>query len=364
MRNTARRADEPARKSLNTESRQGLLRPFRFLPVCACLTAAAISSCTLAPAVDGFPVELPTAIRNDTRIAVVGDLQMTPWLVRTLRRSEFNEAEQAMLVEDLQERAGELDALIIVGDLVFTPRARRQWARFDRLIGPMAGRLPVLPAMGNHDYNCVFVELCSQRRIPGNVKIRFPWLEPGAAYIVAYGDLGLVFLDSETALPEQGEWLRNMLPEIERRFEAVLIFTHRPPFTDSSIGSLAPGHTELQQYIVSALADSPVVPVFISGHVHGYEHLRVDGVHYVVSGGGGGPRRFLLPNRRRDVYSGRDCRRDEAGGALRPFNYLLIERRTERLNITVRGFCRGDAGIRVVESFDIPLPVWAGTDSD
>ena len=89
---------------------------------------------------------------------------------------------------------------------------------------------------------------------------------------------------------------------------------------------------------------------------HGYEHLVVDGIHYVITAGGGGPRVMLAPERPNDVYLGPECERNELGQIRRPFNYLLIERRDSAIAVTVRGLCTAAAGAAVVESFEISVP--------
>lgn len=315
--------------------------------------AVTVSACSTLPPAAGLPAALPFSIDAGASVAVVGDLQMTPWIVRALRRSEYNRAAQGELIEDLRSHSSGFGALIVVGDLVFTPRSRRQWRHFDRLIGPIAESLPVLPAMGNHDYNCFLVQICSQRSIPKNVVARFPWLRPGQPYWLSYGDVALLFVDSETDLPEQEAWLRSRLPEFQQRYKGLLVFSHRPPFTDSSIARLALGHQGLKRHVVEPLIASGIPFAFISGHVHGYEHLDIDGAHFIVSGGGGGPRRRLLPQRRYDVYAGRDCARDDVGAVIRPFNYLVIDRQGAGVAVSVRGFCKGDAAIEVLESFVI-----------
>jgi hypothetical protein len=213
--------------------------------------------------------------------------------------------------------------------------------------------MPVLPAIGNHDYHCALVRSCRQDEIPRLFLERFPWFAPGKPYVVAYGDIALVFLDSETAIAAQGDWLRAWLRASEQEFEWALVLLHRPPYTDSLLPGVAPDPV-LQEQIVAALAGTSLVPVVISGHAHGYEHLVVDGIHFVVTAGGGGPRGPLAADRPNDVYGGRDCERDARARVLRPFNYLMVRPAADRLTVSVRGFCKADATVDVLESFEIP----------
>jgi hypothetical protein len=327
--------------------------------VCAVVATALallLAGCATHPPSAPFPVSLPAAVPEPSKpIAVIGDLQNTSPFVRTVMRRESNDAEQAFLLADLQRRAGSIGALLITGDLVFTARSASDWRRFDRLVAPIARRVPILPAIGNHDYHCFFVQKCLHGQVPRNFRARFPWFAPGQPYVVNYGDIALVFLDSEVDLDSQGRWLCERLVEWEPTYRAALIFLHRPPFTSSAIRGAAPDEN-VRAHIIPRLAASRLVSAVFSGHVHGYEHIAIDGRHYVTTAGGGGPRGLLEAERPGDVYGGRDCRREADGRVLRPFNYVLVQARTAQIDVTVHGFCRGDAAIEVLESFSIPLP--------
>jgi hypothetical protein len=318
--------------------------------------AALLGGCATRPPSDPFPVSLFAALPEPGKpIAVIGDLQNTSAFVRTVMRRESNEAEQEFLLADLQRRGASIGALLITGDLVFTARSVSDWRRFDRLVAPIARNVPVLPAIGNHDYHCFFVQKCLHRKVPRNFRRRFPWFAPGQPYAVDYGDIVLIFLDSEIDLDSQGRWLAERLVEWEPTHRAALIFLHRPPFTNSAVRGAVPEET-VQAHIVARLTASRIVTAVFAGHVHGYEHIVVDGIHYVTTAGGGGPRGLLQAARPGDVYSGRDCRREADGRVLRPFNYVLVEPRPVEIGVTVHGFCRGDAAVEVLESFSIPLP--------
>lgn len=317
------------------------------------LAAVAAGCATVESPTPGFQVSRPIALTEQKSIAIIGDLQMTPWFVRATMRRESNGGSQQRLLEDLRAHVDELAALVILGDLVFTAKSARDWRHFDTLVTPIARRVPVLPAIGNHDYYCMLVRNCRQNEIPQHFLDRFPWFAPGQPYVVPYGEVALVFIDSETAIEAQGAWLREWARAHAHEHTWVLVLMHRPPHTDSLLPGVAPD-VELQRHIVGALDGSPLVPVFIAGHAHGYEHLVVDGVRFIISAGGGGPRGELRPDRPTDVYAGPDCARDRRGRVLRPFNYLLLRPRADALEVTVRGFCRRDAAIDVIESFEIP----------
>jgi len=315
-----------------------------------------LGGCALLAPEPAFRAGMPEAALDGTAtLAVIGDLQLTPAWVRRFRGREDNVEEQRILVADLAERSDRLAGLVLVGDLVFSPRSAREWRRFDGLVAPLAAATPVLPVMGNHDYHCWFIYLCTQRVIPREVRERFPWLAPGKAYAEAFGDVALFFLDSEKALDEQARWLADELAEARESFSAAIVFFHRPPFSNS-IDLGAEGYVPAVDYIVPVVAAAPLPAIIVNGHIHGYEHLYLDGVHYVTTAGGGGPRGLLGPDRPGDVYAGRDCRAEPSGAVLRPLNYLLISRDAAGLELEVRGRCRGDPDVSVLESVRVALP--------
>jgi hypothetical protein len=214
--------------------------------------------------------------------------------------------------------------------------------------------MPILPAIGNHDYPCYLVQFCRPTVMAKGMAKRFPWISPGQPYAVDGGPVRLLFLDSESRIQEQGEWLRAELEAAAGRYAAALVFFHRPAWSNS-IDRGAKGHPPIQQFVAPALRDAALPVAVFSGHIHGYEHIVRDGVPYITTAGGGGPRGPLADERPGDVYRGPDCPQPKGKPPLRPFNYLLLRTEPERLVIEVRGFCRGDAEVRELDRVDIPL---------
>lgn len=317
------------------------------------LAILALAGCAHEPA---FRAELPTSFDSEGKtIAVIGDLQQTNALVRFVRRRENNRVEQRQLVNELATRVDELSALVIVGDLVYTARSARHWRNFDELVQPFAGSMPILPAIGNHDYPCVFIQLCVVTRVSEGMLERFPWLGPAQPYAVESGGLLLLFLDSESELERQGSWLADRLAQAPGTHRAVLVFFHRPAFTNSIDYGALPD-LEVQRHIVPRLEQAELPVVAFSGHVHGFEYIVREGVHYVTTAGGGGPRGPIADERPFDRYRGPDCPQPDSDVVLRPFNYVLLREDNAQLTIDVRGFCRGDDGVRDLNRIAVPLP--------
>jgi hypothetical protein len=316
------------------------------------LAALLVAGCAHEPA---FRAELPATVDARTgAIAIIGDLQQTPGFVRFVRRREETSRQQLELIDDLKSRIDDLAALVIVGDLVYSARSDRDWRHFDSIVAPLADAVPVLPAIGNHDYPCVMVQICRKSNISRGMLQRFPWLGPGRPYAVDGGDLKLLFLDSETGLEAQGAWLAAELEAAESRYAAALVFFHRPPFTNSIDWGSDP-NPGLIDNIVPPLEQAGLPVVVFNGHMHGFEYLVRDGVHYVTTAGGGGPRGAMAEQRPFDRYRGPDCPQAGSGKVLRPFNYVLLSRTPDGLAIEVRGFCGGGDAIAWLDAIEIVL---------
>ena len=302
-----------------------------------------------------FIAQVPTTIDSaGGTLAIIGDLQQTPGFIRFVRRRENTADEQQQLFQDLQARSAELSSLIIVGDLVYTARSKRDWRHFDTLVAPFAAQMPILPAIGNHDYPCYLVQWCRYGVMADGMSERFPWLVPGQAYAVDAGPLRLLFLDSESQIAEQSQWLRTEIARAALTYSAALVFVHRPVWSNS-IDRGAVGNAELQAHVAPILRGAALPVVVFSGHIHGYEHIVRDGVPYITTAGGGGPRGPLAQERPGDVYRGPDCPQPDDEPPLRPFNYILLETTPERLLLEVRGLCRDDAEVRTLDRIEIAL---------
>ena len=194
-----------------------------------------------------------------------------------------------------------------VGDLVCQGGDALEWIpHFFRPAGALISRVPVFPCVGNHETNddppaCNFVELFN---LPENAykaedEERYYWFN--------YGDCYFVVLD--TNLPfglgsDQYDWLiggkgngcLTWSEFLNARWLFVLL--HCPPYTDSTDGhkwgdedDVVPVRTILAPIFESSTSPRPhrKADVVFSGHNHFYERSKYNGVHYIVTGGGGAP---------------------------------------------------------------------------
>lgn len=179
-------------------------------------------------------------------------------------------------------RMAEEEAAFVVhtGDLVEFP-VQGEWDSFFLSGKKLFLRMPFYPVLGNHErnhqsYYDLFV-------LPeGGGRENAQW------WAIFWGDVLLVGLDSNTpylkltGLKEQTAWLEGVLSQ-EARYK--FVFLHHPLWSSDvnysgDEGLAALWHPLFLEYGVTAV---------FAGHAHSYEHIVRDGVHYIVTGGGGAP---------------------------------------------------------------------------
>ncbi len=102
-------------------------------------------------------------------------------------------------------------------------------------------------------------------------------------YAFARGPLRVIVLDgNDPSDPAQTSFLRRQLRDAPQPVRIVAV--HQPVYTS---GLHAPSQTE--QRLWAPLFRRGRVALVLQGHNHMYERLRVDGVTYVTTGGGGAP---------------------------------------------------------------------------
>lgn len=287
-------------------------------------------------------------------IAVLGDTQPTLAVERWLLRREQNDAERPRLIADLL--AWKPALLVHLGDMVADGARRSDWSDFDQLVAPIrAAGVPILPALGNHDYAggvARFVP-AGRRAALRHLHARFPWLSARRWYDRQQGPLRLVWLDTNSRrMPaadwaEQVRWFESKLAEAEAdgRSRGILVFAHHPPFTNSRATSDA---LDVRRAFVGPFCRSAKGLLFLSGHTHAYERFHESGKTFVVAGGGGGPRvRLLRGNSRRHLD------RIDAPSP-RPFHYLLVRAAADGVDVIARGMDKGAATTAELDRFFIP----------
>ena len=168
------------------------------------------------------------------------------------------------------------DAVFTTGDLV-QDNDPRHWAAFRAAARDLMASAPYYPALGNHDVWGIF-----------NITDALPLLPGSRYYEVRIGPAVVVVLDSTQSLSagsNQGRWLRERLTLASALEDAWIITVHHHPVY--STGPHGPEPSMVRD--LKGLYEEFGVDLVLQGHDHIYERATLDGVTYVVTGGGGAP---------------------------------------------------------------------------
>jgi Icc-related predicted phosphoesterase len=317
----------------------------RRIAVVATLLLAGCSGA--APAADAPVYAEPPDPAAGGLLVIVGDQQRTDDSDGPLG-TEHNDAERVRVAKEMAALAPDL--LVVAGDLVYTGDRASDWARYDAFMEPVrSAGIPVLPALGNHDYDG------DDEDALAHLSARFPQIGRSRWYRRRFGNLGLVWLDSNRKVfsdeewAAQAAWFRDALDALEAddAVRSVIVFLHHPARTNSTRSSDSPPVNEA--FVPPFLAARKTVAM-VAGHVHAYEHFAEDGKHFVTSGGGGAPRPLLLEGaerRHEDLFT---------GAFPRPFHFLCVTSDDDALTVVVRALGDAETGTAEIDRFSVPHP--------
>jgi len=179
-----------------------------------------------------------------------------------------------------QMEASQFDMVLMAGDIGYPSGRLRD---YEDNVFPAYARLmasaPFVAASGNHDY--MTADGAPFRQVfalpeNGGREGRERW------YSLDWGLLHLVVLDSEKLGKPQEDWLEADLQASAGARWTIALF-HRAPFSSGELGGDGGARTSLVPILTRHH-----VPLVITGHEHDYERRDpVDGVLYIVTGGGG-----------------------------------------------------------------------------
>lgn len=168
--------------------------------------------------------------------------------------------------------------MLNVGDLTYSG-ATSEFQTFFNVERDLAKRITLFPSLGNHDISNM-TNWDTLFALPGNER----W------YSFRYGNSAFLCLDNyspDTLGTPQYNWFVSELlaDSADPSVRHIFVFFHEPPYTTNT------GHTSnlrIRQYICP-LMERFHVRIAFQGHVHCYEHSLANGVHYLITGGGGAP---------------------------------------------------------------------------
>jgi predicted phosphodiesterase len=173
--------------------------------------------------------------------------------------------------------AMEPDFVLHTGDLVYLGSEFPYWDAFFEIERELMSRIPLFPALGNHEVN--HQHYFDLFYLPGNE--RWYAFDYGNARFICLQVDGIVDFSSGS---EQYDWLERELAANTQPW--FFVYFHIPPYTSSL------EDPDIEQDVRQALAplfEQYGVDVVFTGHHHNYERNEVNGVTYIVTGGGGAP---------------------------------------------------------------------------
>lgn len=172
-----------------------------------------------------------------------------------------------VLTDELQDiNASSASLAIFDGDLV-DKGTEQEYQQGAQILQSSA--IPVLPVVGNHEYK--------------NIAPYSQYLQRPNDFSVDFGGWRFVSLDDGQAqvTSDQITWLDQQLATSS----PVVIFAHEPPVYGTWQHGFSTGAGDFEQ----ELSSHPNVKAAIFGHIHFYDHTVVNGIPWIVTGGGGAP---------------------------------------------------------------------------
>jgi len=160
-----------------------------------------------------------------------------------------------------------MDFILLAGDLVDRGNERTNWDHFFLRAAPVFDRVPLMPAVGNHEYLDQGPKLFSAFfRLPANGPAD---VAPGLVYHFEYGSAFFAILDgtaavtSPTQAQKQAEWLDQALSETRAEWKFVVV--HH---------AIYPSHPKRDNPLIREhwvpIIDKHHVDMVLQGHDHAY----------------------------------------------------------------------------------------------
>ncbi len=214
---------------------------------------------------DDAPIREPAGFRTAPRagsgakvsFAAIGD-------------SGSGNADQMAILDQLNTVP--LRFMIHTGDIAYESGTMNEFEdNYFTVYADLLKSFAMYPAIGNHDEGSIYRQVFD-----------LPYAARGHNwYSFDQGDVHFVALDTNEMSAEQAAWLEEDLSA--NQLPWVIAYGHHPPYSSGEHGS----SMEFRQ-VFGGILEKHGVDLVLSGHDHDYERIAPqNGVHYVVTGGGG-----------------------------------------------------------------------------
>lgn len=171
------------------------------------------------------------------------------------------------------------DLLLVTGDLVADGNVKDQWQTFFAIEDDLVRHTVLCPVFGNHEQGEFFDPSRYNKYFDSGDNNKF-W------YAFAYGNALFLIINTETILDgDQGAFITDQLSQAQADpdIDFIFAFLHKPGVTTCT--SHKPEYAVLHSLMDKLEAYN--ADVLFAGHNHYYDHGIVNGVHHIVTGGGG-----------------------------------------------------------------------------
>ena len=212
--------------------------------------------------------------------------------------------------------------------------------------------LRVFPTLGNHEFRGA-----DPQTDLDNWWNAFPELRNRRWYSAQLGSrMYLLALDTDASLDpgsDQARWIEKQVDALPDSVDFVIVSLHHPPVADIQQHievdhNPRPNEIALREYLSKVAPKTHARFLVSAGHIHNYERAEVDGVIYLVSGGGGAPP-YFVERTSQDLYQ----------SVLFPnYHYVKLTLETDRLHAEMYRVADPEAKILAVEikdSFDLTM---------
>lgn len=233
--------------------------------LCLATSFWGLQSCTASnPNLETANSEKFTNVQSsgDLRFAVIGD-------------SGSGTEQQKLLADQMfrQYLKTPFAMVLMLGDNIYPVGDVKRYG-FERFLKPYAAlldkKVPFYPALGNHDVIGGFQE----------ESIAF-FKMPAAYYQIHRGETDFFALNTNNFNDVQRAWLEDRLKSSQAKWK--IVYAHHPVFSSG-----LHRNNKLLIKVLKPILEKNQVNLYLAGHDHDYERFNLmNGVSYVVSGGGG-----------------------------------------------------------------------------
>jgi hypothetical protein len=174
------------------------------------------------------------------------------------------------------------DFVVHTGDLVADGNDNSLWPIFFDIEANLLRQTAFFPSLGNHERNTHYFRELFQE---GEPYYSFDW--GNAHFTVLNSDIanfGSTDRVRDLSWTEQRRWIEDDLAA-HQKSDYRFVVAHHPPMT--AVASRQGNNPHMTALI--PLFEKYRVTAGLFGHDHNYQHYLKNGVHYIITGGGGAP---------------------------------------------------------------------------